>query len=134
MTTVLALVGLAEVLGSRVVLAGLDAVIEELLADEPIHRILVVGKTWSRAIRRAGAAVSQGVGIAGIVTGVSAAEDTAGADLTLAPLGSQRRCDGVRVNRAVLCLRSNNTSEDRNSDGRFEEHLDGCFWFGRALD
>lgn len=57
MTAVIGLVLLAKLLSGSIVLTSDNTVLEDLLANEGGHGLLVVLKTWSRVVGRAGAVV-----------------------------------------------------------------------------
>lgn len=116
-------VGLAGVLAILVAGVGLDAVGEELLADEGGQGLGVVLETGSRAVGSARAVVRQSSLVTIILIGVVVAKNLAGVGLSLAPHGSLLLGNSVGVNghveRALVGrdLGRHHSSGNGNEDG-----------------
>lgn len=127
-------VGLAGVLAILVAGVGLDAVGEELLADEGGQGLGVVLETGSRAVGSARAVVRQSSLVTIILIGVVVAKNLAGVGLSLAPHGSLLLGNRVRVNGHVESALVGRDLGRHHSSGNGNEDGGGSHFEGGLAD
>lgn len=132
-TTVGLLVRVAESLCSSDSGVVGNAVLVGLLTNEGINGLGVVLETRSRVVGRAGTAENQSIRFTGVIAGRTTAKSSAGVLLTLAPLTSDGRTEGIDVDGAVGGLSGNSSDEERNGDDRFGKHFEGLRTDWRSL-